>query len=144
MAGSVFFPSYDSPLRQPNTRQWNWPKGTIGFVASLGLTAGGMALLEAASLRENPMFWRNAGGYPVELRELILAFYYPGLLAYVFLTFANCYAGWKLLRVGWLDGLALMLGCALNGLLFAIIATVTVWNNVENLLDGLPLHFHPL
>jgi hypothetical protein len=37
----------------------------------------------------------------------------------------------------------LLLACGMNLLLGAVIVTVVVWNNLENLLQGLPFHHHP-
>ena len=42
----------------------------------------GVLLLSAAILRETSLFWRNAGGYPVWLRDVIYILFYPGLFAY--------------------------------------------------------------
>ena len=39
-----------------------------GFVWSTLNFLLGVLLIGGALLRENPMFWRNAGGYPVFLR----------------------------------------------------------------------------
>ena len=90
-------------------------------------------------LRESSLFWRNAGGYPVVLRELVLETYYPAtgvLLLACGLGAAHAFSRGALLRrtavVGWLV-LALAVGF---GLAFAGA------NNLANLIDGRPLHSH--
>jgi hypothetical protein len=106
------------------------------------LTGFGLAMLAAAALRETPLFWLNAGGYPVELRRWVLAFFYPALAAYVVWLVASSAVGCVLLRGGGRAAVVYLLAAALNWLLLAVMATVIVWNNVQNLLQGLPLHYH--
>lgn len=90
-------------------------------------------------LRESSLFWRNAGGYPVALRELVLDTYYPltGLLLLgCALGAATALAGVTTLRritaVGWLI-VAVAVG---SGLAYAGA------NNLANVMDGRPLHSH--
>ena len=47
--------------------------GLSGFALTVGLPLLGCF----AWLREVPIFWRNEGGYPIWLREVVLEFYYP-------------------------------------------------------------------
>lgn len=96
--------------------------------------------LAATILRETPMFWRNEGGYPVGLRALVLDAYYPATAALVFVCLVGiasvvrraqrmsraCVIAWFVL-VGCLG-----LGLAMAGA-----------NNVVNLLEGRPVHYHP-
>jgi hypothetical protein len=91
-------------------------------------------------LRESSLFWRNAGGYPVALRALVLATYYPvtgALLLAGAVGAVHAFAGTATIRratvVGWLM-LTLAVGFGL--------ATAAA-NNIANLLDGRPLHYHP-
>ena len=97
------------------------------------------AWLAMTVLRESPLFWRNAGGYPVALRELVLDLYYPatGLLllscglgvVHTFCVTANWRRG---TATGWLlVAAAVGFGLAYAGA-----------NNLTNLLDGRPLHYH--
>ena len=95
--------------------------------------------LGATVLRESPLFWRNEGGYPLGLRNLVLDSYYPGS---VVLVLGCLVAGALVLRraqtlsrpaiVGWLL-LAFGLGLGIAG---------CAANNVSNLLEGRPLHYH--
>lgn len=111
-----------------------------------GTGAAGLALLLVNSgftvLKETPVFWRDIGGYPVALRELVLAGYYPllgfnillcllftGLAARDYGLRARC--SWWAVSAGALMWLMLSLN----------IAWLTA-NNVENLLNGRQLHYH--
>ena len=90
-------------------------------------------------LRESALFWRNAGGYPVVLRELVLDTYYPltGLLLLActigtIVTFAGVATLRRSTVVGWLIvAIAMGFGLAYAGA-----------NNLVNLMDGRPLHAH--
>ena len=116
--------------------------GLTGILAGFLLTLFGLIMLLAVVLKETPLFWRNAGGYSVELRELVQLLYYPSLGAYFIMLGGGWLVGWKLFRQGRLDGAVMLLACLGNCLLFAVIVTVNVWNNVDNLIQGLPLHYH--
>jgi hypothetical protein len=50
-------------------------------LAVLALFGGMPVLVWFSWLRETHLFWMNAGGYPVWLRELVLGAYHPLLLA---------------------------------------------------------------
>ena len=103
----------------------------------LPFTAGlaQVGLLVLAVLRENPMFWRNQGGYSSEFRSLVHVGFWPfWLLVMTYQVFCL-----RLLRrhpVGWLL-------CLLAGLIGLLATLWAVWNNMENLLCGRPLHWHP-
>ena len=106
------------------------------------LTLFGLVVLAGAALRETPLFWRNVGGFPTELRALVLAGFYPAYAIYFFWLLFGSVTAWRLLCVFKRDGTVLLLAYAGNWLLLVITTTVTVWNNVENLMQGLPLHYH--
>ena len=118
----------------------------VGFWGSLAagvaLTALGLAVLVGALFRETPLFWLNVGGYPVELRDLVLANFYPSFAVYFFGLMFGSVVGWQLLRARRRSGGILLLACMLNWLLFAAITTMVLWNNVENVMEGRPLHYH--
>jgi hypothetical protein len=91
-------------------------------------------------LKETPRFWRAEGGYPVQLRMLVLDFHYPftaGLLVLCFWGLLHdLRQGRRPLRpttVGWVL-LALVLGAGL---------ALLVGNNLVNLIEGRALHAHP-
>jgi hypothetical protein len=90
-------------------------------------------------LRESPLFWRNAGGYPVALREFVLGTYYPftGLLLLSGgLGITQSIAGGTRLRRSTVVGWLIVAGITGFGLAYAGA------NNLANLMDGRPLHAH--
>ena len=108
------------------------------------LLAIGVALLLVwfAALRENKVFWTNAGGYPIWLRDVVLYTYLPLLLATTGLLcglsmvcFAKIGGGMRLFL---LELMLLFLGW--GGV------TTSCWiafeNNVSNLINGKPIHGH--
>lgn len=117
---------------------------TLRIVGLFGLALFlNLVLLVFVLLREDPPFWRNAGGYPTWLRELVLYTFYP-LLAVQFLALLSasvcqCCA-LPLDRAFRLGGLVFLL---LLWLVFGIVLGLLLWNNVENLMNGRDLHYHP-
>lgn len=102
----------------------------------------GLLLIGFAILRENQLFWTNAGGYPIWLRDVVLYTYLPLLLATTCLLFGlsmACFAkigGGKrffviqsmLLLLGWSE--VTTSGC------------LAFQNNIVNLIHGQSLHHH--
>ena len=123
-------------MRPPN------PLGAGSLLLGLLLTCFGLVILAGAILRETPPFWLNAGGYPVALRDWVRLGFYPGLGVYFLLQGGYFISGFKLLRQNIPSGAILLLASVFNGMLSAVILTVVIWNNVANLLQGLPLHSH--
>jgi len=108
------------------------------------LTLFGLLIIIGATLKETPSFWLNLGGYPEELRAILLVAFYPAYgIYFLWLTIVTLTA-WRLLRVFKLTGTVLLLASGVNWLLLAISTTIVVWNNVENLLQSLPFHYHAL
>jgi len=146
--GKVFI---DSPMPLPPE-----PPPDPGDARIKGLARGGclwLALLTTlllsgillwfADLRENQMFWRNAGGYPVELRDLVETSFYP-------LALATCTGifllGWALLfrsRSSPAVWLAQVLVLVISVMIVLGAAVVAFTNNVSNLWNHRPLHAHP-
>ena len=125
-------------MRQPESPSASsfWP-----LLAAVSL-AGNIVANVFAWLREAPLFWRNAGGYPVWMRDTVALAFYPlllwnvaalGLLAAILIR--SPLPGARVLgrRMAWL---------ALLGLLTAMTALVVIANNVENLLNDRPVHWH--
>ena len=99
-------------------------------------------LLVMVMLRETDLFWTNAGGYPMWVRESVRYAFWPLLgIELVFLVLwtlaivVQCKADG---RGHWLMKLA----AAFGWMFFAAILTVALWNNVENLMQGRDLHHH--
>ena len=100
-------------------------------------------LLVLVSLKEDPIFWRDEGGYPIWLREFVLETFYPLLFSgFIVLVFTSIYQ-FSILpskKAARIVGLSLVL---LLWVFFGIVLTILVWNNVNNLLEGRDLHYHP-
>ena len=110
-------------------------------LAPVGIIVG-LTLLYFAGLRESQVFWTNAGGYPVELRDTVMDTFYPLLLFYAawLLLISYLLFAWPIpsLRFWWLEAAYTF---ALWGLMGVILFTV-VENNIENLIEGRPFHDH--
>ncbi len=95
-----------------------------------------------AWLKETPIFWRNVGGYPLWLRELVLEGFYPSLVMLTILLL--------LITVSFLTRPSKGLLCLVESfftistwVVFLSAGAVVVTNNVSNLIEGRPLHAHP-
>lgn len=99
-------------------------------------------LIAAALLRETPEFWRNSGGYPVILREILYWFFYPCLLLCTTGTAQGAWLAFHLLRKQGREGWLLLILCVLQLLALVTILGIVLWNNISNLLHGVPLHHH--
>lgn len=108
-------------------------------VATAGpILLGGTFILTV--LKENPLFWRNAGGYPLGLREFTLNFYYPLL----YLNFIFCAVVTRLVFKRFLNSGA--------GSIFPIGIAIFFWalllldvgvlcaDNLHDVIEGRPLH----
>jgi hypothetical protein len=103
----------------------------------------GLFLLMAAVLRETHEFWLNDGGYPVFLRGVVFYLYSP-LLFVVFLgTSAATVMALRFFAGNrGAGGGRLLFLCGLQWVLFGAVLVIMLWNNVENLLNGHPMHYH--
>jgi hypothetical protein len=115
---------------------------SVVLLATMALFVVICVLIWFATLRENPVFWTYAGGYPVLLRDIVQLTFLPlflGTSACLFLLQMACFA--KICaspRFFILESLMLIICWALLGttgyLAFA--------NNLQNILQGAPLHRH--
>jgi hypothetical protein len=115
---------------------------TAFMVFSLAGLGMGLMLLVLVVWKENPMFWRNAGGYPIWLRSMVLYAFYPLLL----LDFLTLGLASMLTIKGYLQRLfrtpkALVVMAGIWGL-FALVIVFLLWNNIQNLLADRDVHFH--
>lgn len=113
----------------------------------LGTVAVGGVLLAVNSvftmLKETPSFWHNAGGYPVGLRDLVLVAYYP-LLGLNLLIGVG--VGALVASEYRVVGRGAWWALAVGALMWATLVLNVGWlvaNNVENVLIGRELHYHP-
>jgi hypothetical protein len=108
-------------------------------LAVLGVLATVCALwLMLTVLKETPVFWRNAGGYPVGLRFFVLDFYYPITALLLVCGLAQLV---RLFRGGRPSRAELILVLAF-WVLFSSGSGLLVANNVVNAIEGRPLHWH--
>ena len=113
-----------------------------GLFLGVLLTLFGLLVLIGAALKETPVFWLNAGGYPEELRALLLVAFYPGYFLYLLWLIFVTFTAWRLICAFKKVGILLLLASGVNWLMLAAATTIVIWNNVENLLQGLPFHYH--
>lgn len=116
------------------------PRGLwIESFAGFAWLSGNLAL---TILKENALFWRDAGGYALALREFTLHFYYPTLTG----SFAICCAlSWRLLRRYSIRFRCSMFSLCLVLLLWCLLLLncgLLVGDNIDNLVEGRPLHSH--
>ena len=134
-------------MRVPNTadhRANSAPADPVGLVllaVSLGALLTGAILLAMSGLRESQLFWRNAGGYPVWLREVVHYAFYPLLIGNMLLAIWASWLALRYVRTGRPARGALTL-LALVWLLVCAVLVTVITNNVDNLLQERPLHWH--
>jgi hypothetical protein len=110
-----------------------WVLGLILLLTDTGLTL----------LKENPLFWRNAGGYPVELRQAVLIFYYPLLgISGLGCAIYSVLAARSQAVLGHSSRWVIAGTVLLWALLFLNVGLLTA-NNLQNVLNGRPVHYHP-
>ena len=100
------------------------------------------AVLAGALLRETPLFWQNAGGFPIWLRGLVLIGFYPGLLLSLALTAGEIMLLLKSWRAGSPAGIGPWILWFLQAALLLAALAVMGWNNINNLIEDAPLHQH--
>jgi len=112
----------------------------VGMMANLSFL---VMLMLFAGLREVPMFWTNAGGWPVWLRDLVGFGFYPMLFLEIALLTLLSFVGLRCLArlQEPAVGVAVILLPVAWLLLFSVMGLVA-FNNVENLIAGRPLHWH--
>jgi hypothetical protein len=102
-----------------------------------------VVLMVFSYLREEPLFWMNEGQFPIWMRDLVSSTYYPMLLLEFALLSALSGVSVRLLSTRSASAsLAVVLLPILWGLYLIVIAN-SVANNLDNLLHGRPLHWHP-
>jgi hypothetical protein len=103
----------------------------------------GLLLICFATLRENKVFWTNAGGYPIWLRDMVQWTYVPlmllAILALFVLSMACCSKIYKSIRFFVLESLLLLMCWGL----VTTSGCIAFNNNIKNLIQGRDLHEHP-
>lgn len=100
-------------------------------------------LLFFAYLREQSSFWTNEGNWPIWLRELVGASFYPMLLLELFLLTVFSGACFRTLGSGYRTATTVVLVVPFLWTLFILVLLIVGANNLENLITGRPLHWHP-
>jgi hypothetical protein len=132
-------PSYQDPAVLSGRDEQNVFIGITSALISLAFSG---AVLYFSTLRENPLFWMNAGGYSVELRELVQGGFYICTLgaiatlmpSVICILESRCH--WRL----WMLHLSMIF---LSGAVLITSGIIVVSNNLVNLWEGKPLHYHP-
>lgn len=88
------------------------------------------------------MFWTNAGNWPIWLRELIGASFYPLLLLEFLLLMAFSGVWVRVLSSGSPAGKTAVAVLPLLWALFLLIVVIMGANNLDNLIAGQPFHWH--
>ena len=103
-----------------------------------------LALVFFAFLREEPSFWTNAGSWPIWLREIVGAVFYPMLLLELLtlLVFTGLCVRSRGSRYRSTTIAVVML--PLLWMLYVFVLLIVAVNNLDNLIAGQPLHWHPL
>ncbi len=113
------------------------------LLATLLVMVLSAVLVWFAFLRENQVFWTNAGGYPIWLRDLVLWTYIPLLgvagLSLMALSMACSSRICRSKRFFAVEGLLLLMGWGL----LATSGGIAFSNNIVNIIDGRDLHYHP-
>ncbi len=114
----------------------------VSTVVSIICVVNTLVLLGFVILRETPMFWRNAGGYPIWLRDLVQGGFYPLLgltAAMVFGMSVRLFRRTSYSALFW--GTQCL--CLMMSWVFLLMAmTMAISNNVINLMEGRSLHSH--
>lgn len=102
-----------------------------------------IVLMTCSYLREEPLFWTNEGDWTSRARELVQNAYYPLLALEFLLLAASTAASVYLMSARRASAsLAVILLPMLWGLYLMVVAN-SVANNLDNLWNGRPLHWHP-
>ena len=102
-----------------------------------------VTLIAMALLKEDPLFWRNAGGWPVPLRDFVKLAFYPlfcvellALLIFSVSVILNARLARRYHRLHLLCVPALWI-------LLAAVALIVTDSNIDNVSQGRELHWHP-
>ena len=110
-------------------------------LAIAGLLVASIVLLRLTFWKENELFWLDVGGYPLWLRQSVESLYYPYLLTVVMSAATVCWSfAIRFCRTLMLSRAWFVLFAAL--LLIAVSMTLLVSNNVDNFINGRPVHYH--
>jgi hypothetical protein len=101
-----------------------------------------VVLIPSACLREQSSFWRNAGGWPMWLREFVGLSFFPLLVLEFLLLVAFSAACVRFLAKRCTAGSSAVVVLPVLWALFLLVITILAANNLENLMTGRSLHWH--
>jgi len=120
----------------------SWVTACSVMALSLVLLLVLLVLGAGAWLREVQLFWRNAGGYPVWLREMVYYWFFPWYgLSLVLLCFWQIFVLQATLRFRRAVIPCYLLSAFYWGI-FCLISYITLENNILNLINGRAFHAH--
>ncbi len=125
------------------TKQIKSRRSALSFLCFCLIVAGfEIGLLVMGTIREQPSFWHDVGGFPVWVREFVLFSFYPLLALALFWLFWISRAATRVRfhrpHQQWIP--ACLAGLwLLQGMVFVAI----VANNFDNFRHHRPLHWHP-
>ncbi len=107
----------------------------------MGLLIFALLLAQMTLWKESELFWLNIGGYPIWLRDCVRTLYYPYLFfvlttsAFIFRSLTGRFLRtFRYSRIWLVFLLCLIVIVSCLGLLVA--------NNLINLVESRPLHYH--
>jgi len=101
-----------------------------------------LLLIPLAWLREQSVFWTNAGGWSIWFRGFVEASFFPLFLLEFMLIAIFSGVCAQLLSRRSADGNVVLAVLLLLYVLFLFIIVIIAANNLENLIAGRPLHWH--
>ena len=117
--------------------------GVLRVVVTYGLALLlDLFLLLLVGWKEDPVFWLNSGGYPVWLRAFVLDFFYPLLIVQFFVLILSSVFQLQANRAEGPARRIFQVTVFLLWLLFGSVLTALAWNNIDNLVNSRPLHYH--
>ena len=111
----------------------------VGAVVNFFLLA---VLIILALIREQPLFWRNAGGWPIWLRDLVGGSFYPLFMLEFLLLIVFSVACAPYMSPRYCNASSAAIALALLWGLFLLVIGILAANNLENLFTGRPVHWH--
>ena len=121
----------------------SWADGAHLIVGAFVNASFLAVLVFFAYLREQPSFWTNVGNWPIWLRELVGASFYPLLLLVLILLTIFSGACVRVLSFGCRTAIPAVLALPFLWVLFILVLLIVGANNLENLIAVRALHWHP-
>ena len=102
-----------------------------------------VTLITMALFKEDPLFWRNAGGWPVPLRDFVRLAFYPLFCVELAALFVFSVSLLSSLRLGKPYQRLYLLCLPVLWILLAAVVLIVTDNNIANVSEGREVHWHP-